>query len=475
MSILLSKENWKLFSRKTKSFWDDFRRNKIGLVGLVTILLYGVVAILSPWMTQYDPLKDTGLASGYAMPEWVTVFPQFSELPRTMRIPIYLNVSDKPTSVSASWGEQTVINYLGGSAETAFVNLNMNFTYPYTVSPKMFLVLLDWEATKVKNLTYSFDISFIKTNGTVQPFWWDSASEDDSGSLYLNSDGSALLNKLGLDPVKVNLAGRILSEPGEYRMLIRVAFMPSSEDATGELRFSNGQLRLLGLVHGYLGTDNTGADLYSQLIAGVKISLIIGLFAAIMSTTIGLGVGVVAGYVGGVVDEISMRIVDILLCIPVLPLVLTLMFIYGKSPFYLIVIIALFYWLGLARIVRSQTLSLREMPFIECAKASGAGKFYIIIRHLIPNTLPVAFAHMVLSIPGAIILEASLSFLGFGDPSTSTWGRMLNQAFSYGAFTQLAWWWIFPPGLAIVGICLGFVFLGQAVDEVANPRLRRRR
>lgn len=475
MSSLLSKENWKLFSRKTKSFWEDYRRNRIGLLGLVTILIYVSMALLAPWIAPYQPLRDTRLAQGFAMPEWVTILPQYSDFPRTMKKPIYWNVSEESELVDIQWGEQVTVDYLGDGTRTAQVYITSNFYYPYEVAPKTVQITFTWLATTVENLTYSLKLGVVRLNGTVQPLWWVDKNKDGGANSFVNSEGIETLKRLNLDPVKTNLAQGIFTGSGEYSLLMCIVFMPISEDATCRIGIENGELRILGLVHGLLGTDHAGRDLYSQLVVGIRISLVIGLLAAVISTTIGIVVGVVSGFLGGVVDEMSMRIVDILLCLPVLPLLLTLMFMFGKSPYYLILIIAVFWWLGLSRVIRSQALSLREMPFIECAKAAGAGKLYTIFRHVVPNVLPVAFAHMVLAVPGAIITEASLSFLGFGDPSTSTWGRMLNQAFVQGAFGRLAWWWIFPPGLAIVCLCLAFVFVGHAVDEIANPRLRRRR
>jgi peptide/nickel transport system permease protein len=209
---------------------------------------------------------------------------------------------------------------------------------------------------------------------------------------------------------------------------------------------------------------------------GIKISLAIGLVAAVTSSAIGVAVGVASGYVGGSFDEVMMRLVDILLCIPVLPLLMVLVYMYGRNVWYIVLLIAVFGWQGLSRVVRSQVLSLREAPFVECATASGASRAYIMFRHLVPNVLPVVLADFVLSVPGAIMTEASLSFIGFGDPSTATWGREFNIMWTDGfAFVNFAWWWILPPGIAITVLCLAFVFLGHAVDEIVNPRLRRRR
>ncbi len=241
------------------------------------------------------------------------------------------------------------------------------------------------------------------------------------------------------------------------------------------MNFKDVKFVMLGLVHGILGTDDIGADLWSQLVYGARISLFIGLLAALVGTSIGAVVGVVAGYAGGVVDEILMRLVDILLVLPFLPLLLTLVFLYGKNIYYLILFIAIFGWQGLARAIRSQVLSLRETAFVECAKAAGGSKFYIMRKHLLPNVFPLIFPSLVLSIPGAILFEASLSFLGFGDPRVPTWGKMLQYAFLGEGFSRLAWWWILPPGLAITTLSLAFVFMGHAFDEIVNPRLRRRK
>jgi peptide/nickel transport system permease protein len=225
-----------------------------------------------------------------------------------------------------------------------------------------------------------------------------------------------------------------------------------------------------------MGTDHLGRDIWARIVYGIKISLAIGLVAAVTSSAIGVVVGVASGYVGGSFDEVMMRLVDILLCIPVLPLLMVLVYMYGRNVWYIVLLIAIFGWQGLSRVVRSQVLSLREAPFVECATASGASRAYIMFRHLVPNVLPVVLADFVLSVPGAIMTEASLSFIGFGDPSTPTWGREFNIMWTDGfAFTNFAWWWILPPGIAITVLCLAFVFLGHAVDEIVNPRLRRRR
>ncbi|MEM2111402.1 MAG: ABC transporter permease [Candidatus Bathyarchaeia archaeon] len=276
------------------------------------------------------------------------------------------------------------------------------------------------------------------------------------------------------------LVNDLFSQKGTYKMQMYVTIMPTSPDGSCHLEVSNIKLKVPGLVWGLMGTNHWGQDCWTRLVYGARTSLAVGLAAAFISTAIGVFVGIVAGYVGGTVDEILMRAVDILLCIPTLPLLMILVTLFGRNILYIVLIIAIFGWLGLSRLIRSQVLSIREAPFIECARASGGSSSYIMVKHLLPNVLPVALADFILSVPGAILLEAALSFIGFGDPRTPTWGReySLMQSEGGGVWIPgqgLVWWWFLPPGIAITLLCVAFVFLGHAVDEIVNPRLRRRR
>ncbi|RKY45420.1 MAG: ABC transporter permease [Candidatus Omnitrophota bacterium] len=231
----------------------------------------------------------------------------------------------------------------------------------------------------------------------------------------------------------------------------------------------------------WLGTDNLGRDILSQLLYGTRISLLVGLFATLISMALGTLIGLLAGYYAeSLLGELLERVIDFFLVIPYLPLMIVFATVMRemeiKLPLFWIVIIAIGItgWSGTARVVRSQTLSVKERQFIERARSIGAGDFDIVFRHILPNILPLVFAEAVLTIGGSIIAEAALSFIGLGDPTHISWGMMLNYAFTYAAPLRGAYWFFIPPGLAILILVLGMTLMGYALDEVLNPRLRER-
>jgi peptide/nickel transport system permease protein len=223
-----------------------------------------------------------------------------------------------------------------------------------------------------------------------------------------------------------------------------------------------------------LGTNDMGQDLYSQLLNGARISLMVGLIAAAVNVAIGTTVGLVSGYFGGRLDEFFMRLIDIMIIIPGIPIMVLIAAYLGPSMWNIIFILVLFGWTSIARVIRSQVLMIKEYPYIEASKATGAGSFRIIYDHIMPNVVGLILPQAVLSVVGAILGEAGLSFLGLGDPTHVSWGMLLFYAQAYGAFLRRAWWWIIPPGLCITLVGLGFTFVGYALNDVFNPRLRRR-
>ena len=224
----------------------------------------------------------------------------------------------------------------------------------------------------------------------------------------------------------------------------------------------------------WLGTDDLGKDILAGVIIGSRVSLLVGVAATAISMTIGTLIGIVSGFYGKTVDAILMRFTDVFLVIPWLPLMLVMAALLGPSLGNIIFVIGITSWAGTARIIRSQTLSIKERPYVERARAIGSGDAHIMFYHILPNVFPLIFANTVLVAAIAILSETTLSFLGMGDPTQVTWGMMLHFAFSMGAVSFGAWWWLLPPGICVVLVVLSFTFIGYALDEVLNPKLRRR-
>jgi peptide/nickel transport system permease protein len=220
-----------------------------------------------------------------------------------------------------------------------------------------------------------------------------------------------------------------------------------------------------------LGRDDAGRDVLSQLIYGARVSLTVGFVASFMSMFIGTTVGLVAGYRGGRIDTIFMRIVDFLLVIPELPLMLVIISMWGRGLWKIILVIGLLGWTITARLVRSQVLSIKERHYILRARAIGASHYRIAVRHILPQVVPLVLAEAVLAVSGAIIAESSLSFLGLGDPTLVSWGMMLNFAFER-AISRRAWWFLLPPGFAIVWVSVALILVGSTLEEIVNPSLK---
>ena len=223
-----------------------------------------------------------------------------------------------------------------------------------------------------------------------------------------------------------------------------------------------------------LGTDQWGNDLFTELVYGARTTLFVAFVAAGVSTIIGALVGLVAGYYGGLVDEALMRIVDVMLVIPAIPLQIVLASYLGPSMWNIILVIIIFGWITVARVIRSQVLSIKQSLYIEAAVAIGATSRRIIFKHILPNTVGLIIAYMALNVAGAVYTEAGLSFLGLGDPIAPSWGKMLHYAQIYGAFTRGLWWWIIAPGACIMSISLATALIGNALIELTNPKMRRR-
>lgn len=237
-------------------------------------------------------------------------------------------------------------------------------------------------------------------------------------------------------------------------------------------RFENGELALLSPPSGQfiLGTNNRGYDLFSQLILGSRTSVFVGFVAAIIMVMVGANLGLIAGYYGGRVDNLIMRFTDLVFGLPFLPFVIVYISIMGQNTLNVVIGISAILWRATARVTRSKVLQIREEQFIDELKSMGVSNLRIIYRHIMPNVLPIIILYGAIGLGSAVIIEANLSFLGLGPTQTASWGRTLFKAFQTGVIAD-AWWWSFPPGIAISSFVLGVFMFGRSLEQTIDPEL----
>jgi peptide/nickel transport system permease protein len=224
----------------------------------------------------------------------------------------------------------------------------------------------------------------------------------------------------------------------------------------------------------WMGTDYFGRDVFTDIMYGARVSLFVGLTVALAVTLIGTIVGLLAGFYRGSTDEALMRVTDVMLVLPALPLAIILAAYLGPSVITIIEVLTITSWPLVARIVRSQTLSLRERPFTDAARIIGASNSRIMLKVMIPNLVTLVAANAVLAVTGAVVGEAGLDFIGLGNPSIVSWGTMLYWAQNLNAVLSGKWWWILAPGLCIALVGLGAVLMSVSIENTFNPRLRSR-
>ncbi|MDG6995689.1 MAG: ABC transporter permease, partial [Nitrososphaerota archaeon] len=275
-----------------------------------------------------------------------------------------------------------------------------------------------------------------------------------------------------------NVASTVFQSEGNYTVTINIkaTALPAG---TTSFFISDTMFFVFGSVYGKLGTDDLGRSVWSQFVYGARISLAVGLFAAAIVIVLASMIGVVSGFYGGWVDQTLMRLNDLLLTIPLLPLLLVLILVIDISGLkidteeLIVLLIGFLGWEVYARVIRSQVLSIKERTFVNVARTLGVKPRTIIRRHIMPNVVGLIYALLAEAVPTAILLEAALSFLGFYDPNVISWGRMLGEAQSVATVPTygFVWWWFLPPGLAIALVSVSFIFIGHALDEVFNPKI----
>jgi peptide/nickel transport system permease protein len=463
---------------RLRNFLTALLKNKLAATGVVFLFFFVVIALAAPILTPYTPSRDV-VSGRFDAPAWVPYINGPTGYSQNMAFSA-LSVNQSAPGLNLQKSAQTATSvdlnfppgFQGGTMQVV-----ETLAYPYLGPPRW----IGGEAKfSVSGITAgeSFVVSgYIERVGEYKfPVWLPTVvNRSDTYSPHPAIDSTVLAfnQQLGLSS-NFNAANFIFApRKANYNYVLQFT-VPAG--FAGKIQVTQFSLILFGNTWGLFGTDAQGYDIMTQLVYGARLSLIIGLVATGISIGLGLVIGLMAGYLGKIVDEVLMRFTDMLLVIPALPLLIVLVATVGPSLYYIILFLGFFGWMGFARVIRSQVLTLRERPFIEAAKAAGAGTGYITIRHVFPNIVSLTYVSLALSVPAAIVGEAALSFLGLGDPNTTTWGQMLGRANDAGINTaNLAWWWIVPPGLSIALLSLSFVLLGYALDEMFNPKLRKRR
>jgi peptide/nickel transport system permease protein len=465
---------------RTWKFLRQMLSNKLALTGAFLLIAFMVMAVAAPLLTPY-PAQGQVVSGPLAAPSWVKYFKGDAGLSQNINFAGIAVANESGVTIlpSVKSADSIDLQVSSVSGSGGRVSVQESMDYPYTGPPLRFsggLAVTPSGSTLTGNIAAVVYVNRFYSNGTFLTsyccLWNYSGPANIPFHKSLDSYSNDIVTGLGIIGAGNDPSQYVFGGPGKYTYVLQMN-LPSSFQ--GRLSVQNFDLNLYGNTWGIMGTDSGGQDIFTQFVYGARLSIYVGLTATILGIGVGLVIGLMAGYLGKIVDEVLMRFTDMILVIPFLPLLIVLSFVLGPSLNTIVLIIGLLSWPGFARLIRSQVLSIRERPFIEAAKASGAGTAYILTKHVFPNIIALTYVNLALSVPAAIVGEAALSFLGLGDPTQVTWGKMLELARGAGSAGSLTWWWIIPPGIGIAILSLSFILIGYSLDEIFNPRLRRRR
>ncbi len=451
-------------SLSTKEIWNEFSKSKIGLVGISILAILFFMSVFAFVTIPLDEFKTWNDPSSWllypksALPSWVNYF-QSEKIPEHLILsPITSSQQIGPIHVST---DSFVVNYQYDGFPSDFV---YQYEAKYDYSPLLQLSVIRPDGIEMQLISSSLPFASYVTMYHGMIF----STQDTIVKNINNLKGRYAFPLDGMSSEKI-----IFSRLDENKILKgQYVFKANLYDVSTKSSIVQSHLVLGGKVYGMMGTDELRRDLSIGILWGTPLALFIGITVSIGSVILGLVYGVYAGYKGKVTDETLMRFNDVIYAMPALPLLIILAVTIGNSIFLMVGFLVIFGWVGIAKVSRSMALQIKTLQYVEASKLMGQKDTKIILKHILPQLLPYAFASIAISVPAAITTEAGLSFLGLGDPTFPTWGQILHDASTYSAAARGMWWWILPPGIMIAVTGLAFVFIGQAMDAIVNPRLR---
>ncbi len=444
---------------------QEFLKSKIGIAGIGILASLILISISAAIFIPIDTFKEWNNPGSWisfpktAMPSWVNLF-MFEKIPEHKIIDPF--ISSQKTDEISLISQQFNVNYEYDDFPNDFI---YEFTAIYSGSPLLQVIVIRPDGTNLKILSTSLPYSEIETIHNDRVF---STDESIKKNISLQSD------KFEFPITGFSSQDIIFSKSSQHSVLKgNYIFLANLYGVQIENSISDSNLIIGGKAFGLMGTDELRRDLAIGLIWGTPLALFIGIAVAVGSVVMGLIYGVYAGFKGKMVDESMMRFNDVIYALPALPFLIILAVTISNSIFLMIGFLMIFGWVGIAKVSRSMALQIKIKGYVEASRMMGQKDSKIVFKHIIPQLLPYAFASIAISVPAAITTEAGLSFLGLGDPTFPTWGQILHDANQYGAAARGLWWWIVPPGLMIAITGLAFVFLGNALDAIVNPKLKR--
>ena len=444
----------------------EFFKSKMGIAGIAILTILILTSIITIVIIPIETFQEWNNPESWitypkaAIPIWVNLF-------LTEKIPEH-KILVEP-NIETMFDDEINLTSYQFNLDFNYDQFPKDFIYSYLLeysgSPLLQMSVIRPDGVKLELVSTSLPHSNLKTIHNDRIFSTDAMIKKE---LFLQEEEFEFkINELSVEDIIFSKTESNKPLKGNYVFLID--FYEIDEES----KIIDSKLIIGGKAFGIMGTDELRRDLAIGLLWGTPLALFIGLAVSIGSVVMGLGYGIYAGFKGKKTDETMMRFNDILYALPALPFLIILSVTISNSIFVMTGFLMIFGWVGIAKVARSMSLQIKTRGYVEAATIMGQKDSKMILKHILPQLLPYAFASIAISVPAAITTEAGLSFLGLGDPSFPTWGQILHDANTFGAAARGLWWWIVPPGIMIAITGLAFVFIGNALDSIINPKLKR--